>query len=220
MDGEKTHMRLLLVDDHILFREGLVSLLDGQPDIEVVGETGSIQGAVKLARELAPDLILMDFTLPDGTGLEATKAILAESPETNIVFLTVHDREEYLFHAIRSGAKGYLLKNVPLSNLLSYLRGIGRGEAAISLTMVSHILEEFYHTRHASQPQSDELNSLTLREIELLQELATGASNREIARRLVISENTVKVHVRHILEKLNLKNRREAINYARQQGLI
>ena len=137
-------MRLLLVDDHALFREGLVSLLDDQPDIDVVGQAGSVQEAVELARELQPDLILMDFTLPDGSGLEATQAILAERPETNIVFLTVHDRDEYLFHAIRSGAKGYLLKNVPVTNLLAYLRGIGQGEAAISLTMVSHILDEIY----------------------------------------------------------------------------
>ena len=212
-------MKLLLVDDHILFRQGLVSLLDSQPDIEVVGQASSIQEAIKLARELSPDLILMDFTLPDGTGLEATKAILAERPEANIVFLTVHDQDEYLFHAIRSGAKGYLLKNVPLSNLLTYLRGIGRGEAAISPTMVSHILEEFYHTSPASQFQSNELNDLTWREVEVLRELATGASNQEIAGRLVISENTVKVHVRHILAKLDLKNRREAINYARRHGL-
>ena len=212
-------MKVLIVDDHILFREGLVSLLDSQPDITVIGEAGCVQEAIAIARELEPDLILMDFGLPDGTGLDATQAILAERPDSKIVFLTVHEQDDRLFAAIRSGAKGYLLKNVPVSKLLDYLRGVERGEAAISPAMTNQILEEFARGGAARDPGPDELGELTSRELEVLRELATGASNQEIAERLVISENTVKVHVRNVLAKLDLRNRREAASYARRHGL-
>ena len=213
-------MKVLIVDDHVLFREGVVSLLNSQPDITVIGEAGGVDEAIATARELEPDLILMDFGLPDGTGLDATQAILAERPGTKIVFLTVHEQDDRLFAAIRSGAKGYLLKNVPVSKLLDYLRGVERGEAAVSPAMTSHILEEFARGGGAREPCQDELGGLTSRELEVLRELTTGASNQEIADRLVIAENTVKVHVRNLLAKLDLKNRREAASYARRQGLV
>jgi len=213
-------MRVLIVDDHVLFREGLVSLLRAQPDITVVGEAGSVAEAIAMTRELEPDLVLMDFGLPDGTGLDATQAILAERPGTNIVFLTVHEQDDRLFAAIRCGAKGYLLKNVPVSKLLDYLQGVQRGEAAISPTMTSHILEEFARLDPSRDPGPAELAELTTREVEVLRELATGASNLEIAGRLCISENTVKNHVGSILTKLNLRNRREAASLARRHGLI
>ena len=213
-------MNVLIVDDHALFREGLVSLLDAQPDITVVGEAGSVAEAITLARELGPELVLMDFGLPDGTGLDATQAILAERPETNVVFLTVHEQDSRLFAAIRCGAKGYLLKNVPVSKLLEYLRGVERGEAALSPAMTSQILQEFARGGLGRNSDPDEVAELTSRELEVLRELATGASNQEIAQRLVIAENTVKVHVRNILAKLNLKNRREAASYAQRHGLV
>jgi DNA-binding NarL/FixJ family response regulator len=213
-------VKVLIVDDHVLFREGLVSLLNSQPDIKVIGEAGCVTEAIAMARELEPDLILMDFGLPDGTGLDATQAILAERPESKIVFLTVHEQDDRLFAAIRGGAKGYLLKNVPVSKLLDYLRGVERGEAAISPAMTSQILDEFARGGGARGPGPDELGGLTSRELEVLQELATGASNQEIADRLVIAENTVKVHVRNVLAKLDLRNRREAASYARRHGLI
>lgn len=195
-------------------------MLNGQPDIEVVGQAGTVADAVRLARELCPDLVLMDFGLPDGSGLEATQAILAERPDTSIVFLTVHDQDDRLFAAIRAGAKGYLLKNVALSNLLAYLRGIEQGEVAISLTMTSQIFKEFLRLRPPTEASTLDGVELTWREEEVLRELAAGATNQEIAEHLVIAENTVKVHVHHILSKLNLRNRREAINYARNHGLI
>jgi DNA-binding NarL/FixJ family response regulator len=195
-------MRVLIVDDHVLFSEGLASLLNAQPDFSVVGQAGSVGEAIILARELCPDLILMDFGLPDGTGLEATQAILAERPTTMIVFLTVHEQDERLFAAIRSGAKGYLLKNVPVAKLLAHLRGLERGEAAISPTMTSHILGEFARMSPAHESSQVE------------------ASNREIADRLCISENTVKNHVGNILAKLDLRNRREAASFARRYRLI
>lgn len=212
-------MNILLVDDHSLFREGVASLLRGQPDFTVIGEAGSVREAVVMARDLQPDLVLMDFTLPDGTGLDATQAILAEHPETRIVFLTVHEEDERLFSAIRSGAKGYLLKNVPVAKLLGFLRGLERDEAAISPAMTSRILEEFSRTSPAHQPNGAALAQLTTRELDVLRELATGATNREIAACLFITENTVKNHVGNILSKLNLQNRREAARFAHQHGL-
>lgn len=212
-------MRVLIVDDHVLFREGLVSLLRGQSDFTVVGEAGGVHEAIAMARELQPDLILMDFGLPDGTGLDATQAVLAERPQTKIVFLTVHEQDDRLFAAIRSGAKGYLLKNVPVSRLLVYLRGVERGEPAISLNMVGQILDEFSRLSSPGDSDRAEVGELTLREVEILRELANGATNREIADRLVVSENTVKVHVHNLLSKLNLRNRREAANFARRHGL-
>jgi DNA-binding NarL/FixJ family response regulator len=212
-------LRALLVDDHALFREGLVSLLAGQPDFTVIGEAGSVQEAILMARDLRPDLVLMDFTLPDGTGLDATRAILTERPGTLIVFLTVHEEDDRLFAAIRSGAKGYLLKNVPVTRLLSFLRGLEQGEAAITPKMTTRILDEFSRMEPTRGPVSDDLSALTERELDVLREISTGASNREIAQRLCISENTVKNHVSNILAKLNLQNRREAARFAQQRGL-
>lgn len=209
-------MKLLIVDDHILFREGLASLFNPQNDIEVVGQAASVQEAIKLATVLQPSLILMDFSLPDGTGLEATQAILAVQPNTKIVFLTVHEDDERLFKAIRAGAKGYLLKNVAVTTLLSFLRGVERGEVALTPLMTTKILNEFARLAEPHQTELAGPEELTWREIEVLEQLRTGATNREIAGRLVIAENTVKNHVRNILAKLNLKNRRQTTNYFRK----
>ncbi len=212
-------MRILLVDDHVLLREGLYNLLCLQPDFEVVGEAGTVKQAVALAEALSPDLILMDFGLPDGTGLEATRLILARQPAIQIVFLTVHEDDDRLFDAVRAGARGYLLKNVPVARLVEYLRGLERGEAAITPALASRVLAEFAQTGCRQAVDETEFKGLTLREIEVLRELAQGVTNYEIASRLVISENTVKNHVRNILAKLHLRNRREAAIFARQQGL-
>jgi DNA-binding NarL/FixJ family response regulator len=209
-------MRILLVDDHALFREGVYGLLASQPDLRVVGQGGSVSEAIDLARRLQPDLILMDFGLPDGSGLDATTAILAELPQAKIVFLTFHDDDDRLFAAIRAGAKGYLLKDVSSAELLAYLRGVAEGQAALTPVMTARILEEFARQpRPKAQAQGADAG-LTPREREVLAQLATGASNHDIARRLVISENTVKNHVRSILAKLNLQNRRQASQFAQQ----
>lgn len=212
-------MRVLIVDDHILFREGLVGLLRGQPDMEVVGECGTVHDAVEMARAVQPQVILMDFSLPDGSGLDATRTILSEMPQMQIIFLTVHDDDEQMIAAMRAGAKGYLLKNLSVSKLLASLRALERGEAAISRAMMARILEVFAHTSPNHGAPSP-LVGLTSREMEVLQELADGITNQEIAARLYISENTVKNHIHNILEKLNLTNRREAITFARQNGLV
>ncbi len=197
----------------------MVSLLNSQPDLKVVGEAGSVLEAINLTRELQPDLVLMDFGLPDGTGLDATQVILADRSDTKIVFLTVHEEDDRLFAAIRSGAKGYLLKNVPVAKLLAFLRGIEHGEAAITPVMASRILAEFSRMGTPRGRERVETGELTIRELEVLKELVTGASNREIADHLIIAENTVKNHMRSILAKLNLRNRREAAHFAQNQGL-
>jgi DNA-binding NarL/FixJ family response regulator len=213
-------MRILLVDDHVLFRQGVAGLLDAQPDLKVVGEAGTVAQAIARVQERQPDLILMDFVLPDGTGLEATHAILAGLPEAKIVFLTFHDDDERLFAALRAGAKGYLLKDVSIVELVIYLRGVGSGEAALTPRLVSRVLDEFARQGQArSQPQAAP-EDLTPREWEVLAELETGASNREIADRLVISENTVKKHVCSILSKLDVQNRREAARFTRNRQLL
>ena len=212
-------MKLLLVDDHILFKEGLTSLLGAQVDLTIVGTATSVADAVVEARELKPDLVLMDFNLPDGTGLDATRAILAEQPDTHIVLLTVHDEDDRLFEAIRCGAKGYLLKSVPVKDLLDYLRGVVRGEAAITREMTSRVLAKFAELEPRQTLPEKPVSGLTAREREVLKELNKGATNQQIANRLYISERTVKNHVSRILSKLNLKNRYEAANYAHRYGL-
>jgi two-component system NarL family response regulator len=210
---------ILLVDDHVLFREGLVSLFKTQPDFRVVGEAGNVQDAIAMAARLQPDMILMDFSLPDGTGLDATEVILRDHPQAKIIFLTMHEEDDRLFAAIRHGAIGYLLKNLPVSKLLIALRRIEEGEAPISRAMTSRILEEFQRLEQPGQNHPSALDLLTTREIEILQELTSGSTNREIADRLYISENTVKNHIHSILEKLKLSNRREAINFAQRNGI-
>jgi two-component system NarL family response regulator len=215
-----TPIKILLVDDHVLFREGLVSLLDAQPDMKVVGGAGSVQEAIEMNRALKPNLVLMDFGLPDGTGLDATKTILEETPTTTIVFLTVADDDERLFAAIRAGAMGYLFKSVRATELVKTLRGVVHGEAGVSRASARRVLEEF--SRLPPPPHIDpfENTELTPRELELVRELARGATNTEIAKRFVISENTVRNHVHNVLAKLRLHSRRDVADYARAHGLI
>ena len=202
-------MRILIVEDHILFQESLGRLLDAQPDMTVVGGATSMVQAVMKARQLKPDVILMDFTLPDGTGVEATKAILAELPATKIIFLTIHEEDEKIFEAIRHGALGYLPKNVTSTSLLSYLRGLERGEVAIQPEFTARILKEFAQLSPREDMIEEAEARLTARQREILRELKTGATNRQIAARLVISEQTVKNHVSRVLKKLNIKSRHE-----------
>jgi DNA-binding NarL/FixJ family response regulator len=202
-------MRILLVEDHILFQESLGRLLDAQPGMSVVGGATTVVDAVMKARQLKPDIILMDFTLPDGTGVEATQTILAEQPAIKIIFLTIHEEDEKIFDAIRHGALGYLPKNVSSSRLLSYLQGLERGEVALQPEVTARILKEFAHLPARDDITAEAKSRLTVRQREILQELKTGATNRQIAARLVISEQTVKNHVSRILKKLNLKSRHE-----------
>jgi two-component system, NarL family, nitrate/nitrite response regulator NarL len=213
-------MRILIVDDHVLFREGLSSLFKRQPDFQVVGEAGGVQEAIKLARQTKPELILMDFSLPDGNGLDATQVILAELPDTQIVFLTLHEGDDRIFAATRMGAKGYLLKNLPVAKLLAALRGLKMGQALNTHKKTSNNLTEFRRRSNPNETNSYPLPEiLTPREVEVFYELIAGESNQKIAETLCISEYTVKNHVHNILEKLNLQNRHEIINFAIRNAL-
>jgi DNA-binding NarL/FixJ family response regulator len=212
-------IRILIVDDHVLFREGLVGILQARHEFDVVGEAGTVSGAVKKARQCKPDMVLMDWSLPDGDGSQASKQILAELPDCKIVFLTIYEADEKLFTAIRSGAKGYMLKNVSSAKLIRALLDVEAGNPAISRAMTSRLMDEFSHTSIDNQIQPVAFNKLSPRELDVLRELVKGASNREIAINLFISVNTVKHHIHSILEKLGMENRRQAASFAREQGI-
>lgn len=213
-------MRILLVDDHILFRKGVAALLKHRQDMEVVGEAGNGHEAILAARELLPNVILMDINMPQCDGLEATRLIKREIPHVKIIMLTVADDDRNLFEAIKSGAQGYLLKNLEPYQLYDLLESISRDEAPLSGAIAAKILKEF------TQPQADPLieretvDALTAREISILELVVEGLTNKEIASELYISENTVKIHLRNILEKLHLQNRIQAAVYAVRKGLV
>ncbi len=209
--------RLLIVDDHLLFREGLASLFHSTPDFEVVGEAGSVKEAVELACLHKPDIILMDFSLPDGTGLDATESILAEVPGCRIIFLTVYETDENIATALYLGARGYMLKNVSSSALLAGLRALDQEEIVMSRKMMSRALRFSHSARY--DPHKGLAEKLSPREVDILLELQNESSNSEIAQRLFLSENTVKHHIRSILDKLGVSNRHEAGLLARQINL-
>ena len=213
-------LRVLLVDDHILFRKGVASLLASHEDIEVVGEAGDGVEAVAKARETVPDVILMDLSMPKCSGLEATRLVKREMPHVKIIILTVSDDDRDLFAAIKNGADGYLLKNLEPHQLFDMLEGIGRGEAPISGVLAAKILQEFRQLDQSLPQQVEASNELTPREIEVLEQVVEGVTNKEIAEALVITENTVKIHLRNILEKLHVQNRIQAAVYAVRQGLV
>ena len=202
-------IRLLIVEDHVIMREGLVSLLVSQPDFEVIGEAGTVAEAISLSQELKPDLLRAGSGVCGPAGLEATRAILGENPDISIVFLTVHEADDDLFAAIRYGAKGYLLKNIAVGKMVDALRGMARGEAPLSRKMTSQVLTEFARTQSPAEDDMLSEGLLTPRELEVLVEICTGSSNKEIGDKLFISPNTVKNHIHNMLEKLGLSNRHE-----------
>jgi DNA-binding NarL/FixJ family response regulator len=208
---------ILVIDDHVLFRDGLISLFQFTPDFYVVDQAGTVSEGVEKAFHHRPDIVLMDFSLPDGTGLDATRAILDEIPDCKIVFLTVFETDENLLKAIQLGAKGYMLKNISSSSLVASLRALSNGEIAMSRKMMSRIVE--YSRALPVQPADDVLAKLSRRELEILSALQDGASNTQIARQLYLSENTVKHHIHSILEKLGVENRHQAGVVAKRLGL-
>jgi len=210
---------VLLVDDHALFREGLASLLSYQPDFRVVGEAADGYEALERAREAMPDLVLMDIDMPRCDGLQATRLLKRELPYVRVLMLTVHDDDDKLFQSIQAGAQGYLLKNIRSAEMLEMLRGMARGEAPISRRMAARILAEFAR-RDAAPDEEDRGADLTQREREVLELVAQRYSNKEIAARLVISEYTVKNHMRNILQKLQLRSRAQAAAYAIGKGMV
>ena len=213
-------LRILLVDDHVLFRKGVAVLLSRRPSIQVVGEAGDGIEAIKVARETLPDVILMDIEMPKCDGLEATRRIKREMPHVKIVILTVSDDDQNLFEAIKSGAQGYLLKDLEPYQLYDLLESVSRGEAPLSGVVAAKILKEFTQLNQGSSQTSEAVDELTPREIDILELVVEGKTNKEIAYKLNISENTVKIHLRNILEKLHLQNRIQAAVYAVRRGLV
>jgi DNA-binding NarL/FixJ family response regulator len=214
-------VRVLLADDHSLFREGMANILNGQPDFSVVGEASDGLEAIERAKELRPDLILMDIGMPRCDGLEATQRIKSEMPEVVIVMLTMRDEDEKLFAAIKNGAQGYLLKSIRSWDMVDLLRGAMKGNAAITQALAGRMLEEFRRVSHfAPQASPEEEIVLTRREQEVLSLVADGATDKEIAEALTLSVHTVKSHMRNILAKLHLSHRHEAARFALREGLI
>jgi len=213
-------IRILIVDDHLLFREGLASIIKAEPDIEVVGFAGSVKETIDVAKETTPDIILMDFNLPDGTGAEATERVLSTSPDCKIVVLTISEEDADLFSAIRNGAKGFLLKSINPSNLVSAVRSVYKGESALSRSMTLRLMDEMARSKDVvTRPRDPKLAKLTSREMDVLYHLASGMTNQEIGTQLFLSENTIKYHVRLILEKLEVSDRKQAAHYALENGI-
>ena len=201
---------VLVVDDHALFREGLAGLLRCRSNIEVVGQAADGVQAVTLARELMPDLVLMDVRMAGMNGLDATRQIKAEMPDVRVVMLTLSENEADLFEAIKNGAQGYVLKDVLPEELYRFMEGVFVGEAPISGVMASKMLGEFAHPAPVQPFDESHMEQLSERELEVLHCLADGLTNRQIAEKLTISEHTVKRHLRNILAKLHLQNRVQA----------
>ena len=216
-------IRVLVVDDHPLFRRGLEMVLDADPGIEVVGEASDGHEAVERAGDLLPDVVLMDIVMPRRGGIEACTAIKDVAPSAKIVMLTISDEEADLFEAIKAGATGYLLKEIPPDEVPAALRSVYGGQSLISPSMASKLLNEFASLvkKEDDRHQQDvPAPRLTEREMEVLRLVARGLNNRDIAKELFISENTVKNHIRNILEKLQLHSRMEAVVYAVREKLL
>lgn len=214
------NIRVLLVDDHALFREGLGMIISNQPDMKVVGEAGDGLEAVIKAVELKPDLILMDIQMPGMDGIEAARRIKREVPSATIVMLTVRDDEEKLFEAIKNGAQGYLLKKMNSGDLMVMVRRALAGEVAIPPRLAGQMLDEFRRLSQLEPRDENEITELSPRELEVLNWVALAKTDKEIAQTLSLSLNTVKTHMRNILSKLQVGSRREAARLAKHKGLL
>jgi DNA-binding NarL/FixJ family response regulator len=212
-------VKVLLADDHALFRAGIASLLQAAGH-EVVGQAGDGIEALERTRELRPDLVLMDISMPRCGGLEATRLIKAEMPEAKIVIVTVSQDDADLFEAVKSGAEGYLLKDMSNDEFERTLNGIAEGEAPLSQGLAGKILDEFGRVSRGDGAKGDDRDALTDREQEVLRLVTDGKMNREIAEELFIAESTVNFHMKNILSKLHLRNRAEAVAYALRSGLV
>ena len=218
-DTGREPIRVAVVDDQELFRRGLTMLLGVEDDIEVVGEAGDGIAGTELAISAAPDVILMDVRMPKRSGIEACVAIKEAAPAARIIMLTVSDEEADLYEAVKNGASGYLLKDSSIDEVAQAIRVVSDGQSLISPSMAVKLLDEFKQMSRSDRQQVP-TPRLTERELEVLKLVAQGLNNREIAKRLYISENTVKNHVRNILEKLQLHSRMEAVMYAVREKLL
>jgi DNA-binding NarL/FixJ family response regulator len=212
-------IRILVVDDHTILRAGLRMMLNAQPDMEVIGEAQDGRQALQEAQRLQPDVILMDITMPDVNGIEATKHIKRVLPEVKILMLTMHEHDEYVFQALRAGASGYMLKEAADTELITAIHVIKSGQFYLSPTAQSVVVGD-YLQRVRTGEERDSYSCLTEREREILKLVAEGHTNNQIAERLIISPKTVDTHRTHIMDKLNLHSRAELVKYAMRRGLL
>jgi DNA-binding NarL/FixJ family response regulator len=208
---------VVVADDQGMVRSGLISLLEGDPEVTVVGEASDGAQAVAVVRRTDPDVVLMDIRMPELDGLSATRQLVADGARARVLVLTTFDLDEYVFEALRSGASGFLLKDAPVEELLSAVRVVSRGDAVLSPAVTRRVIEEFAASRPAARTEPSP--ELTPRELEILRYLGRGLSNAEIAADLVLSESTVKTHVSRVLLKLGLRDRVQAVIYAYECGL-
>ena len=212
-------IRILLADDHTILRAGLKMMLNAQPDMEIVGEAQDGRQAINEAQRLQPDIVLMDITMPDINGIEATRQIKKLLPDTRVLVLTMHEHDEYVFQALRAGASGYMLKEAVPTELITALRVIQSGQFYLSPTAQSVMVGDYLQRVRAGE-EKDSYSSLTEREREILKLVAEGYTNNQIGERLFISPKTVDTHRTHIMDKLNLHNRAELVKYAMRRGLL
>jgi len=212
--------RVLIADDQALVRAGFRKLLESTPDIEVVGEAADGREAVDLARKLRPSVVLMDIRMPRLDGIEATRRLTADSEGIRVLILTTFGLDDYVYEALRAGASGFMLKDAPPEELLAALAVVARGDALITPAVTRSVIEEFVRRSPAPAPPLPAVEQLTEREREVLELLARGLSNAEIAERLVVSGGTVKTHVAHVLAKLGLRDRVQAVILAYESGVI
>jgi|SRR5262245_24203386 two-component system NarL family response regulator len=218
-NGDACAVRVLICDDHALFRRGLVMVLESEDGIDVVAEAEDGLQAVAKAQEFVPDVVLMDVRMPKLSGIQATRAIADVVPAAKILMLTVSDEEDDLYEAVKAGATGYLLKEISIEEVANAIRAVVTGQSLISPSMASKLLLEFNNLARQAEERMV-VPRLTDRELQVLKLVARGLSNREVAEELFISENTVKNHVRNILEKLHLHSRMEAVVYAVREKLL
>ncbi len=213
-------IRVLLVDDHTLFREGLRRLVNEQPDMEIIGEAANGHQAVDRAVELQPDVILMDIAMPDMTGLDAAEIIKKQLPQVRVLLLTVHDDREYLFRGLEVGASGYVLKEAEAQALVMAIQAVHRGEIYLYPSVTRWLVQDYLQRGHSGHPEEQQrLDELTERQQTVLQLLAEGHTNQEIADKLVLSPYTIQTHIQNIMQKLNLHSRADLIKYAIRHGL-
>ena len=212
-------IRIVVVDDHTLFRQGIVGLLDSQPDIEVVGQAGSGKEALAAVVELSPDVVLMDISMPGTSGLNATAEIKARVPRSNVLILTIHDREDYLYQALRAGAWGYVLKGADIHDLLDAVRSAYRGEVYLYPTATKALVADYLRRARAGEDRAG-YDGLSDREREILHLIAQGETTPEIAAELSLSPHTIQTHRDHIMTKLDLHSKAALIKYAIAKGLI
>ena len=212
-------IRILIADDQSLVRAGFRLVLENHPDLEVVGEASNGEEAIHSARRLDPDVVLMDIRMPELDGIAATRAI-TESQSARVLVLTTYDLDEYVYDALQAGASGFLLKDTAPAQLADGIRAVAAGEALLAPTVTRRLIEEFARVGPARRVRPAELEELTPRELDVLQLLARGRSNAEIAESLVVSDTTVKTHVAHVLSKLGLRDRVQAVVLAYESGLV